>query len=139
MSLPSTTTSTSPAVSPSLPDTPYVYVLVRRDISPIQQVVQAAHVTLELGFLVKRRPEKTCHLVVLGVDNEKELEMYNAILMAEKILCTMFYEPDEHITGFKGYSALATEPLIVKEMPAALSTLSLLKIGDPPQDFLVQH
>ena len=52
---------------------PYTYILVRKDISPEQQIVQAAHAALEAGFRFKQ-PETTSYLIVLEVANEKELE-----------------------------------------------------------------
>jgi hypothetical protein len=51
---------------------PYTYVLLRKDISPEQQIVQAAHATLEAGFIYKK-PDQTSYLIVCEVENEQEL------------------------------------------------------------------
>jgi hypothetical protein len=51
---------------------PYTYILIRKDISPEQQLVQAAHAALEAGFRFKQ-PEKTSFLIALEIENEQEL------------------------------------------------------------------
>jgi len=53
-------------------DKPYTYVIVRKDISPEQQSVQACHATLEAGFKFQP-PESTSFLVLLEVANQEEL------------------------------------------------------------------
>jgi len=51
---------------------PYTYILLRKDISPAQQIVQAAHAALEAGFIYDK-PDETSYLIVLEVADEKEL------------------------------------------------------------------
>ena len=51
---------------------PYTYVLIRKDISPEQQVVQAGHACLEAGFKFER-PDRTSFLILLQVENEQSL------------------------------------------------------------------
>lgn len=51
---------------------PYTYVLIRKDISPEQQLVQAAHAALEAGFSFER-PDRTSFLIMLQVQNQEEL------------------------------------------------------------------
>ncbi len=53
-------------------DTPYTYIIVRKDISPEQQTVQACHAALEVGFRFEK-PEKTSFLILLEVVNQAEL------------------------------------------------------------------
>lgn len=52
--------------------TPYTYILVRKDISPEQQIVQAGHAALEAGFRFQK-PDETSFLVVLQVPDQKAL------------------------------------------------------------------
>jgi len=52
--------------------TPYTYVILRKDISPEQRIVQASHASLEAGFRFKQ-PDETSYLIVLEVANELEL------------------------------------------------------------------
>ena len=52
--------------------TPYTYVLIRKDISPEQQIVQAGHAALEAGFRFQK-PEQTSFLIVLEVSDEEKL------------------------------------------------------------------
>lgn len=51
---------------------PYTYILLRKDISPAQQIVQAGHAALEAGFIYDK-PDETSYLIVLEVANEEEL------------------------------------------------------------------
>jgi hypothetical protein len=52
--------------------TPYTYVIIRKDISPEQQIVQACHAALEAGLRFKQ-PEQTSLLIVLEVPNQQAL------------------------------------------------------------------
>ncbi|CAD6562127.1 hypothetical protein LMG28727_07659 [Paraburkholderia kirstenboschensis] len=45
---------------------PYVYVLVREDLAPEQQLVQASHAALEAGFRFEP-PGETASLIALSV------------------------------------------------------------------------
>jgi len=51
---------------------PYTYVLLRKDISPEQRIVQAAHAALEAGFRFPQ-PSEVSYLIVLEVANQEEL------------------------------------------------------------------
>lgn len=51
---------------------PYTYVIIRKDISPEQQIVQACHAALEAGFRFKK-PDETSFLIVLEVPDQKAL------------------------------------------------------------------
>ncbi len=48
------------------------YILVRKDLSHSQQVVQAAHAAQEVGFK-SEPPSSPVHLVVLGVEDQAHL------------------------------------------------------------------
>jgi len=52
--------------------TPYTYVIVRKDITPEQQLVQACHAALEAGFRFPK-PDQTSFLIALEVADEKAL------------------------------------------------------------------
>ena len=83
---------------------PYTYILVRKDISPEQRVVQAAHAALEAGFRFQK-PDETSYLIVLEVANEQELNEAAQVIESRGIKFYKFFEPDNDM----GYSALCTE------------------------------
>lgn len=72
---------------------PYVYVLVRKDLTAAQICVQSGHACIESA---KHNPyaDEHPHLVVCGVDNETKLENCALRLEREGIRCFRFYEPD---------------------------------------------
>lgn len=113
----------------------YVYVLCRRDISPIMAVVQVAHATLESGQLFcDREKHYPINLVVLGVDNEHELISKSVDLEKNmEIKHKTFFEPDNDL----GFTALATEPIhslsIKREW---FKQFKLLKLHRNPVDFV---
>lgn len=47
------------------------YIIVRKDLTPSQQAVQAAHAAQEVGFR-SDLPESPVHLVLLGVKDAQE-------------------------------------------------------------------
>lgn len=89
---------------------PYVYVLVRLDISPEQQIVQAGHAALEAGFAFSH-PGQTASLIVLEVKDKDELLAASAHLQGCGIEHQLFFEPDFNM----GYSAIATRPVFGSE------------------------
>lgn len=48
------------------------YIVVRRDLTPSQQAVQASHAAMEMGFKTQA-PSSPTHIVLLGVENQAEL------------------------------------------------------------------
>jgi hypothetical protein len=70
-----------------------LYVLVRKDLSFIQQAVQAGHAIA--SYL---REHKTLWdngtLVFLGLKNERALDKWSSILKNESVNHSIFYEPD---------------------------------------------
>jgi hypothetical protein len=90
-------------------DHPYVYILVRADISIEQQIVQAGHAALEAGFRFKR-PDVTSSLILLTVPDQAALKAAGERLERNGIEHHMFFEPDFGM----GYSALATRPMVLK-------------------------
>ena len=88
---------------------PYVYVLVREDISLEQKLVQVGHAVLEAGFRFQQ-PEQTASLIVLSVPDKDALVQAASRLTAKGIDHYLFHEPD---FGME-HSALATRPLSAK-------------------------
>lgn len=80
--------------------------LVRKDLTPQQQAVQAAHATLEAGRHISPSREHP-HLVLLGVRSEAQLENALRKLKAQGIDCHEFREADldDQLTAF------CTEPI----------------------------
>ncbi len=91
-------------------DKPYVYVLVRTDISFEQQLVQASHAALEAGFRFNA-PSEIASVIVLAVPSQQALLEAAARLSARGVEHEVFFEPDFGM----GYSALATRPLCSRE------------------------
>lgn len=83
-----------------------MYVLVRRDLTPAQQAVQACHAVLEASKFLKSDEEHP-HLVLCGVKTEAALFKAIEKLNEQGIKCQWFIEPDigNQVT------ALATEPV----------------------------
>lgn len=87
---------------PEEPDNLKVRVIVRRDLSPQQQVIQTTHAVVELlriddwnlfGQLVLwAAHHKT--LVVFGVETELELMIWESLLHAKGVAYRPFYESD---------------------------------------------
>lgn len=81
------------------------YIIVRKDLTPSQQAVQAAHAAQEVGFR-SDLPESPVHLVLLGVKDAQEFSQIIRKLSKAKIQFELFYEPDDDM----GHTALCTYP-----------------------------
>lgn len=53
--------------------TSYIYLLLRKDLSAEQQIIQAAHAAMESG-LRNTPTDKISNLILLEVKNEEELK-----------------------------------------------------------------
>lgn len=102
--------SFSPETAPLEQDKPYVYVLVRTDISLEQQLVQASHAALEAGFRFAAPPQ-VASVIVLAVPSRDALLQASARLHQRGVDHELFFEPDFGM----GHSALATRPLTAKK------------------------
>lgn len=91
-------------------DQPYVYILIRTDLSLAQQLVQSNHASLQAGFEFDK-PNVTSNLVVLSVPDKPALLAAAAHLSLNGIEHHLFYEPDFEM----GHSSLATQPLYRKK------------------------
>lgn len=97
----------------------YIYIFVRKDLSPERRLVQACHAATESGILYCDRANYSllhAHtLVILSVKNLEELyEAYNTI--SEKIESVMFYEDDiEENTAFSTRPVSEEERVLFQE------------------------
>jgi hypothetical protein len=99
---------------------PYTYVLVRRDISLAQQLVQSNHASWEAG-LAFESPGHTCSMVICTVADQNELLEAAERLHRHGIEHQVFFEPDFGM----GYSALCTRALTTKKERYAMSKYPL--------------
>jgi hypothetical protein len=89
---------------------PFVYVIVCSDLDFRQRVVQASHAALESGIHEEHCKEFPSGLIVLQVEDEKELIKAEEHLYKKGIKSKLFYE-----NPMKRYTALATEALPSKK------------------------
>jgi hypothetical protein len=104
---------------------PYVYVIVRKDISHEQKVVQASHAALEAGFAFQQ-PGRTASIVVLEVPGRCTLLETAERLERKGIEHIMFYEPDFGM----GHSAIATRPVFTSAERKIFHIYPLLNAGN---------
>jgi hypothetical protein len=71
-----------------------LYVLVREDLSPAQQAVQAGHAVAEYLLRGPEHQWDNGTLVYLGVSNKEKLERWKDKLEARDIPFVVFKEPD---------------------------------------------
>lgn len=114
----------------------YVYIFVRQDISPEQQIVQASHVTLKLGYTQRSEEvEKECegtltewldpdntYFTVVGVRDPEALNAVKMILCQFGVEYVDFFELD-----IDSFTAVATVP-IAECNRGPLLAFNLLKI-----------
>jgi hypothetical protein len=86
----------------------YIYVVVRKDLSPEQQAVQACHAVSEAGSIWPEGKGST--IILLGVKDREELELTYKCSRAY-FGAYMFREPDL----FDSPTAFATWPLVEEE------------------------
>lgn len=84
-----------------------MYVLVRKDLSPAQQVVQSCHAVADAVRSSLSSDRQHPHLIVCGVRDERRLRRSLDCLRRLGIRCHAFTEPD--LDG--QLTALATEPV----------------------------
>jgi hypothetical protein len=83
----------------------YTYILVRKDLPPAVQAVQAAHAAMEMGYKATA-PDTPTFLVMLSVNDKVELDYYASELDRYGFSYEMFDEPDYNL----GHTALCTYP-----------------------------
>lgn len=84
----------------------YCYIFVRQDLSPEQQLVQAAHVTLVLGNKLKRDCSDL-YFTVIGIPQLIDFVQVTKNLQKHGTEYVSFYEPDQGST----LTAIATHPI----------------------------
>lgn len=105
---------------------PYCYVLIRRDISLPQQLVQGCHAAREAALFLES-PAETASVIVCTVADRDALMEAAARLERHGIESQLFFEPDFDM----GYSALCTKPLLNKKQRYVMSKYPLF--GREPQ------
>lgn len=93
--------------------TPYMYIVVRKDMSPEMQMVQACHAASEAAFQTDA-PELPTHIVLLQCENKRELSEVALRLTHIGIEFKTFFEPDNDLE----YTALATLPTTKRNVRA---------------------
>lgn len=83
-----------------------IYVFLRKDLDPVQQTVQAAHVCLEVGRKFKLEDPRF-KIIIFGIRSETKLQSIIHELQGHNINHVIFTEPDLN----DALTAIATEPL----------------------------
>jgi hypothetical protein len=83
-----------------------IYLFLRKDLDPSQQIIQASHVCLELGRFLPL-PDERYRIIILGIRSEPKLLSVINELNSLNILHKTFKEPDLNFQ----LTAIATEPL----------------------------
>lgn len=85
-----------------------MYILVRKDLTPSQVSVQAAHAAINAGVHFLNTESIHPHLVLCGIESEAHLQLALERARAVGIQCQPFYEADlgDQLTAF------STEPLV---------------------------
>jgi hypothetical protein len=84
-----------------------VYVLVRRDLPPSQQAVQACHAAIEVARNWISQDLEHPSVIVCGIRDEQILEKSLKKLQSQGVQCKTFHEPDRG----NELTAIATEPI----------------------------
>lgn len=107
-------------------ETRYIYVLVRKDLSPSQQAVQACHVAIEASRTFLDPEEIHPHLVLLEISDKMTLsKVAIKLYLTTNIAYRVFLEED---IGNEP-TALATEP-IYGEDRTIFKDFKLLDLGE---------
>jgi hypothetical protein len=102
-----------------------ICIFLRTDLTPIQQVVQASHVCVEVARRFIEDTEERYKLVILGVRSEDKLKKVIEEIKNHKISYREYTEPDMDYQ----LTAVATEPLD-DEKKFLFSRYRLLQLPD---------
>lgn len=83
----------------------HCYTFLRTDIPLADQIVQASHSAIEAGR--ELQIPSHCNLVLLQIENEKDLLDTACFLLQNGIRYEMFFEPDDNM----GHTSITTEAL----------------------------
>lgn len=101
----------------------YAYFVTRTDISKSQQLVQTAHVALELGNKLTPREANQLHFCNLAVSNLEALEAVKHLLHINNIEYVEYHE------GFYNeITAIATFPITERSQREVFKGLPLIKL-----------
>ena len=94
-------------------DKTYCYTFIRTDIPIAQQIVQAAHATLEAGLKAGQTSKfhETTSIILLEAHSEEKLLEAHGNITQAGIDCALFYEPDDHLGYDPSYTSFATIPI----------------------------
>lgn len=106
---------------------PYIYVLVREDISLEQQLVQACHAASEAGASFNGCIRNSS-LIVCTVPDRAALLAARERLARYGIQTEMFFEPSWEM----GHSALATQPITARKQRFAMNIYPLFRAPSAP-------
>jgi hypothetical protein len=79
-----------------------------------QQIVQAAHATLEAGLKAGASSltfKETTSLILLEASNEEKLLQAHEHIINLGIDCALFYEPDDNLGYTPSYTSFSTVPI----------------------------
>lgn len=75
----------------------YVYILLRKDLSPSMQIIQASHACLEAAWKWKRGSSDPINICLLALPSENALLKAEERLQQRGISTYAFYEPDDNL------------------------------------------
>lgn len=87
--------------------TPYIYIILRKDLDPAYQIIQSGHALFEHALTLKNKPNQTSHFCLLEAKDEEELLNISDKLKGKGMDFTLFHEPDYDT----GYTCLAAGPI----------------------------
>lgn len=110
-------------------DRKFCYTFIRKDLPFAQQIVQAAHATLEVGLKAGQSGQtfdETTSIILLTALNEEHLLKAHSNITQLGIDCALFYEPDDNLGYTPSHTAFATIP-VSQEQRAHFKKYSLFK------------
>lgn len=87
--------------------TPYIYIILRKDLDTTYQIIQSGHALFEHGLKIEDKPKTTSHFCLLEAKDEQDLLKIKEKLEQKDIDLTCFHEPDFDT----GYTCIAAGPI----------------------------
>lgn len=97
--------------------TSYMYIAIRRDLSPAQQIVQSVHAAIEASELYYDLNVEHPTVIVLGVDSLHELIKFTNYVNYNHLNYKCFHEPnmDNEMTSVAVYPIYTDERKLFKK------------------------